>query len=156
MQLSDCLHQLDNKQYSAPLKVLSDNTIGKHIRHILEFVECMVVGMENGLVDYDNRRRDLALETDVNAALQLMLRLQNTIETITGDKELEMTFAHPNGKLEILKTNIYRELVYNIEHAIHHMAIIKIACNVEFTNVVLPSHFGVAYSTIQFQEQCAQ
>ncbi len=156
IQLSDCLHQLSNEQYSSSLPVLSGNTIGKHVRHILEFFECLTSGIDLNLVDYDNRRRDLKLENDVQCALQLMLQLQNQLESVVLDKPIVMSFAGPDGSVTMINTGLYRELVYNIEHAIHHMAIIKIACKVELTSIILPDHFGVAYSTVQYQEQCAQ
>ena len=48
-----------------------------------------------------------------------------------------------------------REIVYNIEHAVHHMALIKVALKeleVEFVN----EEFGVAYATVQYRRVCAQ
>jgi len=57
-----------------------------------------------------------------------------------------------------MNSSYFRELQYNIEHAIHHMAIIKIAIGACFTEVELPANFGVAYSTVRYQKQlaCAQ
>ncbi|MBK7681685.1 MAG: hypothetical protein IPJ26_04015 [Bacteroidetes bacterium] len=49
-----------------------------------------------------------------------------------------------------------RELAYNIEHAIHHMAIIKIAIENAYSDIVLDKAFGVAPSTIRFQRECVQ
>jgi len=51
--------------------------------------------------------------------------------------------------LSRIKTNALRELAYNIEHAIHHMAIIKIGINEVSPYILLPSAFGVASSTIR-------
>ena len=54
-----------------------------------------------------------------------------------------------------IPSNYYREIAYNLEHTIHHMALIRVGIN-EVSSVVLPTEFGVAYSTIKFRQQCAQ
>lgn len=46
-----------------------------------------------------------------------------------------------------IATNFYRELLYNIEHCIHHQAIIKIAM-LHMGKTQIPAHFGVAKSTM--------
>jgi hypothetical protein len=43
-----------------------------------------------------------------------------------------------------------RELAYNIEHTIHHMAIIKQSIIEHFTYIDLPEYFGVASSTVRY------
>jgi hypothetical protein len=61
------------------------------------------------------------------------------------------------GTGQMNNTSYNRELVYNLEHAIHHMAIMKIAVDNAFPQVQMPENFGVAYSTIRYQQQqCAQ
>ena len=57
----------------------------------------------------------------------------------------------------LIASTIGRELIYNIEHTIHHLAIVKIALKATVPSISLPAHFGVAPSTIHFrQESCAQ
>ena len=48
------------------------------------------------------------------------------------------------------ESNYNRELMYNLEHTIHHQALIKVAINV-FTDMLLPEDFGVAPSTMQYR-----
>ena len=54
-----------------------------------------------------------------------------------------------------IKTNYYRELAYNLEHTIHHMALIRVGI-AEVSSLSVPENFGVAYSTLKFRERCAQ
>ncbi len=56
-----------------------------------------------------------------------------------------------NISLEI-PTNFYREMVYNIEHCIHHQALIKVALNEMEANHLINKNFGIAPSTIQYRE----
>jgi hypothetical protein len=51
-----------------------------------------------------------------------------------------------------MDTNYFRELTYNIEHAVHHMAIIKIGIREVANYVTLPADFGIAASTIRYKE----
>ena len=54
-----------------------------------------------------------------------------------------------------LETSYYRELVFNIEHCIHHQAIIKIALLTMGKNQIDES-FGVAKSTLIYRKECVQ
>jgi len=54
-----------------------------------------------------------------------------------------------------IPSNYYRELAYNLEHTIHHMALIRVGVN-EVSSIELPVEFGVAYSTVKYRKQCAQ
>jgi len=149
--------QFSNSEYTNPLKVLSGNSIGKHLRHVIEFYECLINGYDEGKVDYDLRERNRSYEENVTAAVEAMGKIS---EFICGadDKPLTLYSTYDENSLPIASaTSFNRELIYNIEHAIHHMAIIKIAVKEAFPAVQLPEDFGVAYSTMQhLKEQCAQ
>ena len=52
-----------------------------------------------------------------------------------------------------IRSNYHRELAYNVEHAIHHMALIKIGVKENAPYVQLPDDFGIASSTIRYKKQ---
>ena len=52
-----------------------------------------------------------------------------------------------------VNTNVEREILYNLEHCIHHLAIIKIGLKIIKPNFKLPENFGLADSTIRFKNQ---
>ena len=57
----------------------------------------------------------------------------------------------------IIKSSVERELVYCLEHAIHHMALIKVAAIDQSIVEKVGANFGVAPSTIRNRsESCAQ
>lgn len=156
-QLNNLLMRMNDEEYSSPLPVLSGNTIGKHVRHILELFEEMIRGIESGCISYDERRRSLDLECAVDAAVnkahEMMLPLENLQDKPVG---LKGNWSAEDTMPFIIQTSVFRELAYNIEHAIHHMAIIDIAVRSAFPHHQLPQNFGIAPATIRYKQQCAQ
>jgi hypothetical protein len=69
--------------------------------------------------------------------------------------QLQVIYDDTADEPIIISTNYFREVAYNIEHTIHHMALIRVGIN-ETTNILLPENFGVASSTIKYRKQCAQ
>ncbi|NNV57582.1 DinB family protein [Limnovirga soli] len=154
-QLKEALEQVTPEEYHARCKALSNATIGQHTRHIIELFMELHKGYETGTVNYENRKRDIAIETDKILAIALLADISKNIEK--ADKALVL---HSNYSIEseyaiTVHTNYYRELIYNLEHTVHHMALIRVAINT-LTNLTLPEGFGVATSTIKYRKQCAQ
>jgi hypothetical protein len=56
---------------------------------------------------------------------------------------------------ETLETNYFRELLYNLEHSIHHQALIKVALY-RLPHIKISDSFGIAPSTLEYRKQCAQ
>jgi len=46
-------------------------------------------------------------------------------------------------------------MMYNLEHIIHHQALIKVAIN-QLSDFVVSDSFGVAPSTLQYRKECVQ
>lgn len=151
MQLADVIGQLPDQAYARPLPVLSGNTIGKHVRHILEFYELLVNSTETGQLNYDRRQRDLQLEVSTDEALRRIGAVDRLIHRIDLNLplDLEADLSVSGDETMLIPSSFARELLYNIEHAIHHMALIQVAVRSAFPTVDLPLNFGVAYSTVQ-------
>src|SRR5712675_767162 len=79
IQLSGSLNQMDTAQYNYPCKNLSGNTIGQHVRHIIEMFQCLDAGYESGEVDYEKRKRDKQIETDKNFATGILKDISRQI-----------------------------------------------------------------------------
>lgn len=153
-QLSGSIDQLSAEAYQRPCITLNAS-IGQHTRHIIEGYISLLNGYAGGLVNYENRKRDIRTQTDKDYALGLMSRIIQQLEK--DDKELQL-HAGPAADDELVctvKTNYYREIIYNIEHCVHHMALIRIGIN-EVSDITLPEDFGVASSTIKYRRSCAQ
>jgi hypothetical protein len=155
VQLSDSLSQLSSQQYIQPCKTLFNNTIGQHVRHIIELFQCLEKGYEAGVVNYEKRKRDTQIETDKEMANRLLLDIHRGLTKENKVLTLEACYDdHINEAINI-ETNYHREIAYNLEHTIHHMALIRVGIT-EIANIELPDDFGVASSTIKYRKQCAQ
>ena len=157
-QLIHLLDKIDDQQYDSPVHALSQSSIGAHVRHIIEFYDCLIKGLQTGVVNYDNRKRNMLLETDRYFALQTLVHVIHHISHMKRDQALKINMDLSNtGMPIVIDTTYYRELAYNIEHAIHHMAIIRIGVQTAYPMVSVERNFGVAYATIRYKTQvCAQ
>jgi len=157
-QLSTLIAQLSTEQYKASLDLLNDNTIGKHVRHILEFFIVLEHANQTGVINYDSRPHDELFEIDKDAALRRISELIVNVKSLVLEKQVMLEVSYVTDALENVKipSTLQRELAYNIEHAIHHMAIIKIAVKFAFPSISIPSNFGVAYSTLRYHGAALQ
>jgi hypothetical protein len=155
VQLAGTLEQLSVQEYVQPCKTLSDHTIGQHVRHIIELFQCLEQGYESGTVNYEKRKRDLQIETDKDLADSLLRSIHQNLERADKVLVLEAAYDEHSDIPVQIGTNYYREVAYNLEHTIHHMALIRIGIN-EVADIALPENFGVASSTVKHKQQCAQ
>jgi hypothetical protein len=155
IQLSDALDQLSDEEYMQHSKILFSATIGQHVRHIIELFQCLELGYEPGVVNYEKRKRDYRIESDKSFAAFLLRKIYRNLEKPNKFISLEAEDYNETIKTVVIPSNYYREIAYNLEHTIHHMALIRVGIN-EVASINLPEEFGVAYSTIKFRQLCAQ
>ena len=153
-QLEDVVKQLSDDDFCKPSLALSNATIGQHLRHTLEFFICLESGFDKGVVNYDKRAHDKLIEGDKFIALSAIRKTRDFIFKQNKDRnlKLEVGYDHDSENCITIETNYFRELTYNIEHAVHHMAIMKIGVREVADYVKLPFDFGVAVSTLRHHE----
>lgn len=152
LELSQLLDQLSNEDYACPCSGLSNATIGEHTRHIIELFQCLDNQYENGVINYDLRQRNYQIQTDTAFAQQCITMVIDQLDKPNKSLQLHQNI---DGDAIQLESNYKRELLYNLEHCIHHQALIKVAL-LQKENVVISENFGVARSTIEYRKQCAQ
>ena len=155
VQLAGTLDQLTQQEYVQPCSTLFNNTIGQHVRHIIELFQCLETGYDAGMVNYEKRRRDLLIETDKEFAARLLQEIFSNLSRTNKELILEAIYDEHATEPITISTNYYREIAYNLEHTIHHMALIRVGVN-EVSTIELPEDFGVASSTVKYRKQCAQ
>lgn len=153
-QLTSLIEQLSELDFTRPSESLGNSSVGQHVRHTLEFFICFEKGFENGTINYDKRAHDKLIERDKYTALATINRIVDFINSFMEEKPLKLEVGYDLDKEEFttINTNTTRELVYNIEHAVHHMAIIKIGVREIAPSIKLPFDFGIAASTIRYKE----
>jgi len=141
-ELIQLVSKLNDEQYTY---VPKENTasIGRHLRHTLEIFLLLVDHYDKGQINYESRARNLALEEDRALVIYQLNYLKKQFDK--PDKPLELI----NNQL-VIKTSYHRELVYQLEHIIHHNAIIRPAVE-SFLADVIQENFGYAPSTIKYQ-----
>ena len=149
LSVQSILHQITDEDYILQLKTLKEASIGKHVRHIIEFYECLLFNSIDDVVNYDNRKRNNLLEENVKYTRDYIAEIIDTIEKIETNKRIILVSNYENQTVS-METSLYREITYNIEHTVHHLAIISIAIPIHFSYISLSENFGYADSTIQF------
>lgn len=151
-QFKEVLRLLPENTYVTPCEILSNATIGQHTRHIIELYQCLIRGYDVADINYDKRERNKRIENELSFALEQLTEIQEALEK--PNKEIKVTYELGEEETS-LDSNYYREVMFNLEHTIHHEALIKVGVY-QLTNMKLPEGFGVAPSTMQFRKQCVQ
>jgi hypothetical protein len=150
-QLQHLLSDLDDRAYTSPVAVLSQASIGQHIRHVIEFFTALECGYESGHVNYDLRKRDTRIEADRAFALASLQHIAGSLHKADKPLWLVTNLNPAAGTSYRVASNYARELVHNLEHVVHHMAIVRIGVQA-VSDVSLPEDFGVALSTLRHRK----
>lgn len=151
-ELISLLGQLTDCEYAKPCAALSNSSIGEHTRHIVEMFQCLENNYELAVVNYDDRPRNALIQTDTAFAVLQIQLVKKALDK--ENKELELEQIIDKEQLRI-KSNYFRELLYNLEHCIHHQALIKVAI-LQMESITINDDFGVARSTIEYRNKCVQ
>ncbi|NJN28946.1 MAG: hypothetical protein HC819_24790 [Cyclobacteriaceae bacterium] len=71
-QLMNVVSAINEEDFCKPSTALSNSTVGQHLRHTLEFFICLEQGYELGVVNYDKRIHNKAMENDKHIALHTL------------------------------------------------------------------------------------
>lgn len=155
--LKKLLKSLDAISFTRENYTLFGVTIGAHFRHIIEFYICCFEQKDKGVINYDLRKRDAALENDINLgilAIDKVLKNINQLE-YNKNKNLLLDSFLNTGNAKAIQTSFYRELSYCMDHCIHHQSLIKIALQEQGLIHLIDENFGVAFSTQKHRQECA-
>lgn len=155
-QMTELLAQLEQDVYTRPLALFHGSTVGQHFRHILEFYTCLLEGIDGAQVDYSSRKRNLVLSENTAAAVAVLEYVAASIGQLDEQLPLriESEFSENEAEAERLfyTSSLGRELQYAFDHAVHHLAIIRMGIQTHFPEVPIDPQLGVAPSTLKYQK----
>ena len=152
------LEALDEASYTTKIPKASNASIGAHYRHCLDHFGSLLEGIDDGFIDYDARKRDPLLETDRGAAVEMTRFLIHQAEKLDQaclkkSVRIRCKISYESQEVPTIDSNVDREIMFCISHAIHHYALIGMMCRL--LEIPLPEGFGVAPSTIKHQRETA-
>lgn len=129
-QCGELLDQIPPDAYARP-GADGDSSIGAHVRHLLDRFHCFFAGLDGSRVDYDDRRRDPAVEAGPDAARSALAAAARRLEglDLTAVEREPMTVretAHPLGPRVEVSSTVGRELMALVTHSTHHLAIMTV------------------------------
>lgn len=146
------LERIDEETYSRPMEGEFAASLGAHYRHVLDHFLCLTEGIRTGQVNYDQRRRNPQLESSVTCARLVTEDLIDEFGGLSSEilqSECVVTYSvgYDEIEAEAVRSNLAREVMFCVGHAIHHFAILRILC--AGIGVRLPYEFGIAPSTLK-------
>ena len=106
-------------------------------------------------MNYEKRERDILIETDKNFAASLLKEIIRQVSKENKSIYLLTYYDDQHDEPEKINSNYFREIAYNLEHTIHHMALIRVGLR-ELGDIPVDDSYGVASSTLKYRQQCAQ
>lgn len=148
-EIIEALNVIPQDIYVGSIDLFDGVTIGRHFRHIYDFFNCLTTQCEHDQVDYAQRERDTVIETNKEISIEHFSNLKLSVQDLEESKVLSVyaDFKSDDGSRPEVKTTVGRELMYVYDHAIHHLAIIKIGLQSVDPTLPIKKNLGVAAST---------
>lgn len=149
------LKSVDDTTYARRQDGPHTSSLGAHYRHVLEHFVCLLEGLETGQINYDQRRRNREIENSSREALfttEELIRKFRDLPANELERECSVVYSVGYGDSAALAvdSNVAREVMFCVGHAIHHYAILKLVA--ASMAMQLPYEFGVAPSTLKHLE----
>jgi hypothetical protein len=148
------LERLDDSIYSATPPGFAPHRVGAHLRHVLEFYQCFLDGLDWSHIDYDSRRRDESIERSRHTASIAIRSIIHGLDARAEAREerivwVRMEDADGSGVRDcFMESSLSRELQILSSHTVHHFALIAVTLRAH--GVQMDPDFGMAPSTLRY------
>lgn len=151
-QCAALLVNIEPACYRRPCPLLSNSTIGQHVRHLLDHFTAALDPAQRGLIDYDHRERDTPVEREPHEAGAAIGNLVHRLRAARDPAERVRVrvMLNARGDESILESSLGRELAFATHHAIHHHAMISAIA--AWMGLVTPDGFGKSPSTLKHED----
>jgi hypothetical protein len=151
-QMTELLGRIAPEVYAQSLPLFNGSSIGQHFRHIVDFYGCLTRGVAHGRVDYAQRQRDTRVETEPSYAAGVLNVFFGQMNEANEAASLEVVAdfsSEFNETRPVVLSTVGREMMYAYDHAVHHLAMIKMGLKAAAPSVEVDRNVGVAPSTIK-------
>lgn len=153
-QAATLINELDDAGYVQSMQAFASGSIGQHLRHVLDHYRALYA-REDGLIDYDYRRRDNPVESSKTLALAEIERILAILPTLIDQPVRVRSEISPHAQqVDEMDSSLKRELLFVTSHAVHHFALIALLLRLQ--GMAVPADFGVAPATLSHQRQQTQ
>lgn len=132
-------------------------SIGAHFRHLLDFYDRFLCGLEISRIDYNRRERNSGLEQKRTLTLQKIERTIGQLEQLKMTESNQHLLVRMENSSLWSRSSVLRELDFLLSHTVHHYSLIAMLLRLYEINP--GEEFGVAPSTLEYWKQelvCAQ
>lgn len=150
-QAISSLKTLSSADYTRPPLTPIGSCLGAQFRHILDHYTCLLRGVSSGVIDYDNRPRQVRIEQNRHHAIEAFQHVSTGLTALLDadvDRVLGIQMragAAAEHVLRVVPTSLPRELHFTMMHSIHHFAMIS--AEMAARGTPCQENFGLAPST---------
>jgi uncharacterized damage-inducible protein DinB len=146
VQGRDLVVALSQTIYAASLEPGIWASPGGHLRHVIDYVDCLLRGADAGFVDYTARLRVAEVEACREAGARELDRCIESLEKLANRSDrIPLDVRCDEGEAWVAST-LARELRFVASHTIHHYALIRLT--LAQYGISTPASFGVSPSTL--------
>ncbi len=149
-QVKQLINSCNDKTYTAS-SLYTTSSIGQHVRHIIDHIIVFKSGISDGYIDYNIRSRGGLIETSLTQANEQLEKLIDWLANTNLKSESIQVISEVsvNQQKNIqVESNIEREVVYLINHTIHHIAYASLVAKQLDINV--EQQLGLAPATVSY------
>lgn len=120
------LNTIENTSYTNNSIGPYYSSIGSHLRHTLDFFQCIIDGLDANAINLTNRKREESIATDKNEAITRIRKIQETFlhfTDINTNYIIHVTDDLGQGEVTVDYT-LESIMTFAHSHAIHHFATI--------------------------------
>ena len=150
------LTEISDEHFTRKLPSAFNASIGGHYRHCLDHFRTLLEAAPQGDLNYDHRERGTLVENDrfaaLNATRELIAGWENLNQFhLTRRLDVTCKTSYAASGSQSASSTVAREIMYAVAHAVHHYALIGVMSRI--MGVPLPTGFGVAPSTLKYQQE---
>ena len=118
------LNSIDDQQYAENSTAPYFSSIGIHMRHVLDVFDCILRGLETGMIDLSDRKRNELAETHVAMGIDYFSEVKERLLQLENQDLDRVVQVKDDLGLGMVTANytLAAALIQAHSHAIHHFA----------------------------------